>query len=280
MSKTLKLGLLGHQIGYSKSGDIFNAIFEMLSIDGEFISIDVSHEKIDEGLQKCLDLKLNGFSVTIPHKQNVIPFLNQIENDAMQLGAVNSIKIENNKLSGFNTDIYGFCESLKEYSSILKGKKVLIIGAGGSARAIIYALKNNFGIKDFVILGRDKQKLDLFLENLKPITGGANLSSIMFDSELPISPIDYDFAVNCSPLGGFNYPDELIFNNNISPENLLLYYDLNYNDNNSVIKKMQSINIPCIDGKQMLVAQALKSLYLWTGLTVSENELYQKVFGS
>ncbi len=276
MNKTYKFGLLGHKIDYSKSGEIFNAIFEMLSISGEFISVDVSYEKIDEGLQKCLDLKLNGFSVTIPHKQNVIPFLHNIENDALQLGAVNSIKIENNQLFGFNTDIYGFSESLKEYSSILKDKKVLIIGAGGSARAIIYALKNNFGIKDFVILGRDKQKLDLFLENLKPIIGGANISSITFDT---IKSVMFDFAVNCSPLGGFNYPNQPIFNDIITTKNLLLYYDLNYNDNNNVIKELQLLDIPCIDGKQMLVVQALKSLYIWTGLTVSEKELYSKVFG-
>ena len=293
MSKTYKFGLLGHRIGYSKSSDIFKTIFEMLSISGEFISVDISHEKIDEGLQKCIKLNLDGFSVTIPHKGNVIPFLNNIEKDALKLGAVNSIKIENNKLSGFNTDIYGFCESLKEYKDILKDKKALIIGAGGAARAVIFALKNKFGIRDFILLGRDKLKLDQFIKNLEPIIEGANLSSVTFDTELPVTPVApiipavpitpavlVDFAVNCSPLGGFNYPNEPIFNDMISPEKLLLYYDLNYNDNNNVIKKLQSLDIPCIDGKYMLVAQAVKSLYLWTGLTVSEKELYNKIFGS
>lgn len=278
MSKTYKFGLLGHRIGYSKSGEIFKAIFEMLSIPGEFISIDISHEKIDEGLKKCLELNLDGFSVTIPHKKNVIPFLNHIENDALQLGAVNSIKVENKQLSGFNTDIYGFSESLKEFKKILIDKKVLIIGAGGAARAIIFALKNYFNIQDFIILGRDKLRLDQFIKNIEPITRGANISSVTFNTELPVTPVD--FAVNCSPLGGFNYPNELIFNDLIPHEDILLYYDLNYNDNNDVIKQLQSVDIPCIDGKYMLVAQAAKSLYLWTGLTVSVKELYSKVFGS
>lgn len=277
MNKTYKFGLLGHRIGYSKSGDIFNAIFDMLSISGEFISIDVSHEKIDEGLQKCLDLNLNGFSVTIPHKQNVLPFLHNIENDALQLGAVNSIKIENNQLSGFNTDVHGFSESLKEYKNLLEDKTALIIGAGGAARAVVFALKKNFGINDFIILGRDKDKLNQFIKNLEPIIEGSNISSITFDTG---SLVTFDFAVNCSPVGGFNYPDQPIFNDIITPENLLLYYDLNYNDNNGVIKELQLLDIPCIDGKQMLVAQAIKSLYLWTGLTVSAKDLYAKVFRS
>ena len=141
--KTTLYGLLGYPLGHSFSRNFFNNKFEAEDIDAEYLNFEIPdinmiHEVISE------HYNLKGLNVTIPYKEQVIPFLDELDEDAANIGAVNVIKIirENGdlKLKGYNSDVIGFCDSI---APLLKPhmKKALILGTGGAAKAVFYGLK-------------------------------------------------------------------------------------------------------------------------------------------
>ena len=231
-------GLIGKNIEYSFSRNYFNNKFEKLKIcDAEYKNFDLSDisefEKID--LSNVL-----GFNVTIPFKQDIITVIDKVSEDALKIGAVNTIKISNNKLIGFNTDHIGFSKSLN-------GKKfenALVFGSGGASKAIKFSL-NNLGIK-FNIVSRKKNPDLISYENL--------------DKEI----INSDLLINTTPLGTFPNIDKKI---NI-PYHLInkdhTCYDLVYNPNkSSFLSKCEVQGASIKNGLEMLELQAEASWNIW-----------------
>tara|TARA_B100001057_G_C22830208_1_gene943098 strand:- start:1387 stop:2109 length:723 start_codon:yes stop_codon:yes gene_type:complete len=231
-------GLIGKNIEYSFSRNYFNNKFKKLKIsDAEYKNFDLSDisefEKID--LSNVL-----GFNVTIPFKQDIITIIDKVSEDALKIGAVNTIKISNNKLIGFNTDHIGFSKSLN-------GKKfenALVFGSGGASKAIKFSL-NNLGIK-FNIVSRKKKPDLISYENL--------------DKEI----INSDLLINTTPLGTFPNIDKKI---NI-PYHLInkdhTCYDLVYNPNkSSFLSKCEIQGASIKNGLEMLELQAEASWDIW-----------------
>ena len=231
-------GLIGKNIEYSFSRNYFNNKFKKLKIsDAEYKNFDLSDisefEKID--LSNVL-----GFNVTIPFKQDIITVIDKVSEDALKIGAVNTIKISNNKLIGFNTDHIGFSKSLN-------GKKfenALVFGSGGASNAIKFSL-NNLGIK-FNIVSRKKNPDLISYENL--------------DKEI----INSDLLINTTPLGTFPNIDKKI---NI-PYHLInkdhTCYDLVYNPNkSSFLSKCEVQGASIKNGLEMLELQAEASWNIW-----------------
>jgi shikimate dehydrogenase len=241
-----KLGLLGRNISYSFSISYFKSKFEKEGItnityenfDIEDISMFPSIIKNTKGLK--------GLNVTIPYKQAVIPYLDEIDKKAKAIGAVNTIKIEeNDKLIGYNTDCYGFEESLKPY---LKPhhKKVLILGTGGASKAIAYVLDELNIIYDYVSRNASKHVQFTYNELNKTIIK------------------DYDIIINCTPIGTFpnidNCPD--IPYKAITDKHIL--FDLIYNPLETKFLKLgKEQNATTINGLKMLELQAEKSWSIW-----------------
>ena len=231
-------GLIGKNIEYSFSRNYFNNKFKKLKIiDAEYKNFDLSDisefEKID--LSNVL-----GFNVTIPFKQDIITVIDKVSEDALKIGAVNTIKISNNKLIGFNTDHIGFSKSLN-------GKKfenALVFGSGGASKAIKFSL-NNLGIK-FNIVSRKKNPDLISYENL--------------DKEI----INSALLINTTPLGTFPNIDKKI---NI-PYHLInkdhTCYDLVYNPNkSSFLSKCEVQGASIKNGLEMLELQAEASWNIW-----------------
>ena len=231
-------GLIGKNIEYSFSRNYFNNKFKKLKIsDAEYKNFDLSDisefEKID--LSNVL-----GFNVTIPFKQDIITVIDKVSEDALKIGAVNTIKISNNKLIGFNTDHIGFSKSLN-------GKKfenALVFGSGGASKAIKFSL-NNLGIK-FNIVSRKKNPDLISYDNL--------------DKEI----INSDLLINTTPLGTFPNIDKKI---NI-PYHLInkdhTCYDLVYNPNkSSFLSKCEIQGASIKNGLEMLELQAEASWNIW-----------------
>ncbi|MEE8405029.1 MAG: shikimate dehydrogenase, partial [candidate division Zixibacteria bacterium] len=131
MSEFYKFGLIGQNVAYSKSADIFKAIFELKGLDGSFENFDLDSEnEFDKKFKSLMTKKICGLSVTIPHKKRVIPLLNDISAVAEALEAVNSISVENGLLHGHNTDVFGFSLPLKPYTEKLKHGRAMILGCG------------------------------------------------------------------------------------------------------------------------------------------------------
>jgi len=241
-----KLGLLGRNISYSFSRNYFKVKFEkeqITNITYENFDID-DISKFPSIIKNTKGLK--GLNVTIPYKQVVMPYLNDIDDTAKEIGAVNTIKIEENgKLTGYNTDCYGFEESLKPY---LKPhhKTVLILGTGGASKAIAYVLKK-LGLSFHYVSRTPSAEVDFTYADL---------------NETIIK--QHDIIINCTPLGTFpnieNCPDipyHAITNNHI-------LYDLIYNPaETTFLKKGKEKNAITINGLKMLELQAEKSWSIW-----------------
>jgi len=276
--ESFKFGLIGHNIGYSRSVDIFEIIYEVAHVKGSFENFDLAPDTFEKEFKKVVQKGINGLSVTIPYKSKVIPLLDGVTPIARALEAVNCISISQKRLHGHNTDIVGFSMPLKPYSEQLKRGNALVLGAGGSARSVIYSLHTDCEVSNFTVLGRSLEKM----QNLQ-----TSLKSSLLNSEIVTASLDqfqfkpsekYSIAVNCTPLGGWNMPDESPLPDHFDWSNIKLYYDLNYNFGNKMVREALDHGVTALDGSQMLVAQALRAFELWTGQTVDFDDIYGRVF--
>jgi len=239
-----KYGLIGNNIGYSFSKTFFTIKFERENSQDSYSNFDIpSVEQLLDVLKENKDIK--GLNVTIPYKQSVMPLLDRIDKEAIAIGAVNTIKINNKgKLIGYNTDHYGFAKALMDFLPI-KEKKALVLGTGGACKAITFVLKAmNFEITK---VSRTKSETTISYSDLN--------KSIISENFL---------IINCTPLGTF--PDIHKFPE-IPYEYLTkdhLAFDLTYNPRETeFMKKSKSQGARVSNGFKMLEYQAKKSLAIW-----------------
>ena len=279
MSEFYKFGLIGQNVSYSKSADIFEAIFELKGLDGSFENFDLDSEnQFDEKFKNLMTKEICGLSVTIPHKKRVIPLLNEISAVAEALEAVNSISVENGLLHGHNTDVFGFSLPLRPFAEKLKHGRAMIFGCGGSARAVVYSLYTDYEVSEFSVIGRSIDKLQQFKTSMKQILKNSYIGiSSVTDCADELSK-DTSIVVNCTPLGGWNYRDILPVPENFNWGNTRIYYDLNYNQENLAVRQALDNKVLTFDGSKMLVGQAVRSFDIWTGQTVDFDEVYNQVF--
>jgi shikimate dehydrogenase len=242
-----KFGLIGATVSHSFSKSYFDEKFFREGLRDYHYDL-YSLPNID-GLKKLLDEnpELAGLNVTIPYKEQVIKFLSDIDSDARKIGAVNVIKIQEGKLTGFNTDSDAFYESLEKWFPVMKNPKALILGTGGSSKAVQQALKK-LSIS-FELVSREKAKGQHTYESLeKDGTPISNANLIINTSPLGMSPntntcppIDYDLLT----------PDHYV-------------YDLIYNPARTLfLQKAEMRNAHIKNGLEMLHIQAEKSWAIW-----------------
>jgi len=134
MSRARQFALLGHNIAYSRSPDIFRAIAAHADSALEYDLIDIPIEKLALTLEEIVARPLDGFSVTIPHKKEIVSHMAELDDAARKIGAVNSVKVEDGLLYGYNTDAYGFGIPLQPHRKPLAGGHAIVVGSGGAAR--------------------------------------------------------------------------------------------------------------------------------------------------
>lgn len=237
-------GLIGHPLKHSFSPSFFNAKFKEENIDARYELFDI--EELSE-IKKIIDStpNLNGLNVTIPYKENVIKYLDEIDETAKIIGAVNFIKINDGKLLGFNTDAFGFEKTLLKYLSN-QSKNAVVLGNGGSAKAVRFVLEKN-KIEYQIICRTPKNKDELSFNDLNVINWK-----------------DYTFVINTTPLGMFPEVDLFppINYDQINQEHVLI--DLIYNPETTRFLELGKSNGARIqNGLEMLVAQAEKSWEIW-----------------
>ncbi|RKS53456.1 shikimate dehydrogenase [Gillisia mitskevichiae] len=237
-------GLIGKNIDYSFSRTYFNQKFSTEKIEATYKNFDLT--EITE-FPKLLRQSSNiiGFNVTIPYKEAIIPFLDEVEDTAKEIGAVNTIKIKaDGTLKGYNTDFYGFTEALKPY---LKPHhtKALILGTGGASKAVSYALRK-LGLK-VSFVSRTKSPNKLTYEEVTP--------EIMQE---------YNLIINCTPLGTFPNIEQFppIPTQSLSPKHLV--FDLIYNPSHTKLLNLAlNQNAEVANGLAMLEFQAEKAWEIW-----------------
>lgn len=255
-------GIIGSNTGVSLSPYIHNPIFKNHQLNAVFVPLQVHN--LDEFIAKMvkpetreIDLNFKGFSVTIPHKQDIIKHLDYLDETAEKIGAVNTVKIVDGKLHGYNTDAKGFIEPLKKVYGDLAGVKVAILGSGGSARACVYALKKENA--EVTIFARNIEKSKDLAENFD-----VDLQELRTaNDELK----DFDIVVNTTPLGMKGKAEGETPLAAEQLQGVKLVYDLVYiPEETQFIKDAQSLNIQAISGIEMLLAQGVEQQRIWTDL--------------
>ena len=278
MTQPLHFALVGENMQYSQSPRIFEAIFKHNHQAGRFDLHSVSRAQLGEGVDRLVSEGVGGFSVTIPHKQAVIEHLDDVDLVAQSLKAVNSVAVRDGHLFGYNTDCYGVTYALKRAAVSFAEGPALIYGGGGAARAVVYALCNDFGIREFTVRGRSKERLRAFALDMSEAMRSIRITTVADNDNRNDVATSPTIVINCTPLGGANHPETTPFAPGQDWSNVQCYFDLNYNDGNRAISLMRERLVPVVDGSVMLVAQALKSFEFWTGRRVDFEPIYQEVF--
>lgn len=243
---TLIFGLIGRSLSHSFSKDYFEKKFLNLNLnDHVYRNFELS--AIDEfpSLLKS-EPGLKGLNVTIPYKEQIIPYLNELKNEAKEIGAVNCIQFKNGKLIGHNTDHFGFKQSIKPFLEP-QHERALVLGTGGSSKAVAYALKS-VGVEVYFVTSSKKKGDNYFFYS--------ELNEFMMNA--------FKLIVNTTPLGMKNYNDEAP----AIPYQFLgtqhLCYDLIYNPEETLfLKKAKQKGAVTMNGLSMLKQQAEQSWEIW-----------------
>lgn len=261
------IGLIGHPIKQSYSPFIQNVAFELKNLDYIYLAFDVPADNLTSALNGMVALGMRGLNVTLPHKEKVIPLLNEVSEEASIIGAVNTIVNDNDSLKGYNTDSNGIIETLQPYKDEITGSKVSVIGAGGSARAVIFTLVRYFKPEEITIINRTLQRADS-LQNYFSLKMRYDRFNTMelFPPDIAEALRSSKLVVNASSVGMFPNMDDTLTDIEESFSSDQIVFDLIYNPPESKLLKMakkQGANT--MGGMKMLVAQAAKSFELWTG---------------
>ena len=244
-----KYFVIGNPIDHSLSPKLQNWWLKGNNIDATYDKIKLEVHEIKNFIQEIKEQKIAGCNVTVPFKKTVIPFLDRLSPEAEQTQSVNTITYDNGDLVGHNTDIAGFDTAIKKLNFNIKGKKVLILGAGGVVPSIIFALKN-MHVQEIIISNRTKEKaenLRVLFKDLKILDWG-NLT-------------DFHMVINATSLGLNNETINLDFS---SLGHDKLFYDVIYNPQETPFLKMgKQLGNMTENGKTMFVYQAQVAFKLW-----------------
>ena len=258
----LALGILGSTLKHSLSPQIQAEAIKFAGLDAEYEKYEVLEENFEDEIRPLL-ANLHGLNVTIPYKERVLNYINKVDKLAKRIGAVNTIKVNRGGLiEGYNTDYYGFQESLKGID--LKGKNATILGSGGAALAVIIALED-MGVAKIDVRVRNVDKV---VNNL-PRVDASELNVNLFNRESDTSEID--ILINATPVGQGRLANEMpVTERQIEVlKSTAVVYDLIYSDT-LLIQKAKERALKSINGAEMLVLQAAQSFSLWTGVPLSD----------
>jgi len=249
--------VIGDPIDHSLSPNIHNAAFRHLKLDHSYIAYKISAGELAAGIDSLKKIKIAGFNVTIPHKIEIMKFLDDMDTTSKVIGAVNTVSNENGKLKGYNTDMIGFLDPIKKKNLAIKDSQVLLLGAGGAARAIVTAMIKEKASK-ITIVNRTQENANKLADFAKKIGGNADTVSIEKANELVG---DYKFIINSTSIGMKNEPSA------ISTENIgkdTIVYDIVYQPiNTDLVKKSKENGATIIYGYEMLLSQAACSFEIW-----------------
>ena len=266
-SSTKLYGIFGHPIKHSFSPSMHNAAFQKLGLNCVYLAFDILPENLKTATGSIRQLNIQGINVTIPHKQEIMNYLDEISDEAKYTGAVNTIKNNDGKLFGHNTDVGGFLKDLEMELGITKfsGISACLIGAGGAARAVMSGLCMN-GAKKITIINRTKSKAselaDYFTKRFSDIE--INSADLNNNSEIKKCLLGSDLLINSSSAGMTGH-DPLNIPLNLMPKNSCVY-DLVYNPKETqLVKQAKSLGHKASSGLGMLLYQGAESFELWTG---------------
>lgn len=250
-----------------------------MNLNYVYLPFDVPTENLKGAVNGVLSLGLKGLNVTLPHKEKIIKFLDELSEEASIIGAVNTIVNDHGKLMGYNTDAYGILETLLPYKDKITGTKVSVIGAGGSARAVIYTLLRHFKPEEVNIINRTQQRADTIANDfsLKMRYDSFHTFELFPPDNVEILSNSH-LIINATTMGMFPEVEDTITDIEESFNEEQIVFDLVYNPTKTKFLKMAEMQgAKVVGGLKMLISQAAKSFELWTGVEMPTVEIDSKL---
>ena len=265
--------VIGDPIDHSLSPTIHNAAYRQLGLECTYIAYRIPKGLLDVEIDSLKKIKISGFNVTIPHKINVMEYLDELDENCKTIGACNTVINDDGNLKGYNTDMDGFLEPIKNRNISIQDSNILLFGAGGAARAIIAGLAKEKARHVTIVNRTTEHGLQL-----KEFSGSIGLNSeVKTIEEMNEFHADYDLIINSSSLGLKNESSPIPIKI-INQETVV--YDIVYKPvNTELIKESKKKNAEIIYGYEMLLGQAIRSFEIWLEQKAPYDEMKKALLG-
>ncbi len=269
-SLTKLVGIVGHPIAHSWSPVIYETAFKLTKQNFSYFAFDVLPKDLRDALKGVQALGIAGLNVTVPHKEAVTEFLDEMSADARLVGAVNTIYVANDLLIGHNTDVDGAVAALKPFREQIDHESVTIFGAGGGARAVIYSLVSYFHPGQIFVINRDTSRAELLRKFFSDSQNYKNIKIVDLHSPDEGNAVETSkLVVNATQVGMSPDVNENIMLQDGNDYTGKIFFDLVYNPiQTSFLNAAKKKNAITVSGLEMLYHQAAKAFELWTGVSM------------
>ena len=259
--ETKVYGIIGYPVKHSKSPQFQTAAFLSLKINGIYLPFEVKPEDLEDAIKGVKALSIKGINVTVPHKEEVIKYLDEISQEVKYIGACNTIKNIDGYLKGYNTDAYGFIEGLKEILPEPHKKNFLVIGAGGASRAVLYGLINE-GVQSIIVANRTVERVYEIIKDFKALSRFIDqiIQPVGLD-QIEKKLDDVDVIVNTTSVGLKDEDPPLFDYSKIKKNHIVI--DIIYKKT-KLLQAAEEKGCLYQDGLPMLLYQGAKAFEIWT----------------
>lgn len=278
MDNSKKLvGILGYPLSHSLSPVMQNMAFKYYNLNNVYVPIEVKPEDLEIIVKAIRGMNFIGFNVTVPHKIEVVKYLDEMDKLAELIGAVNTVVVKDGNLKGYNTDGIGFLKSFQENTNeSIEGKRVFILGAGGASRAVSMTLAMNKAEKVY-ICNRTYEKAERLSQDINTKIGNVSAAVPMEYEKMKEVIYDSDVFINTTTVGMYPNVDESPIDKNLLHENLILC-DIVYNPRKTkLLEEAEELGCKTVPGLSMLVYQGAESFRLWTGMEAPVDIMFKAV---
>lgn len=269
-----KFAVIGHPIGHTMSPFIHTRLFALSGIEAEYTKLDIAPENLASEYKNTLS-KLDGYNITIPHKQNIIPLIDKIDDKAKMYGSVNTVSNKDGIATGYTTDPDGFLKALEAAGIVLNGR-IVIVGCGGVARTMAYEIVLKKLPLLFAVRKEDVEIVKALCNEIRNAVIGADVSHCLIEE---LSG-DIDVLINATPLGMYPKVDSQPVKDEVINRSANVF-DVVYNPLETVlIQKALANGSKAVGGMSMLVWQAVVSQQKWNGLTFDNADIAKLIIDS
>ncbi|MEL0538832.1 shikimate dehydrogenase [Staphylococcus debuckii] len=261
----MKYAVIGHPIQHSLSPVMHNANFKALDFEATYEALDIPPKHFHLIKEIMTEKEIDGFNITIPHKERIISYLDEIDTHAQTIGAINTVKIENGKWIGYNTDGIGYVKGLERVYPNLKDAQILLLGAGGASKGLATAL-NQVVEQQLTVANRTMSRFDSWDLSVNTMS--------LKEAEKQLNA--FDIVINTTPAGMSDNQDVVISLDQLAPDTLVS--DIVYIPAKTPILKLaEAKGNPVYNGLDMFVNQGAESFNIWTGQTADINVMKETV---
>jgi shikimate dehydrogenase/3-dehydroquinate dehydratase type I len=266
LSRGMLTGITGYPLSHSLSPELHQAALEHLGISGRYLRFPANSAELDKLLEIVRELRIRGINVTIPHKEAIIPLLDEVDDSAIRAGAVNTVLNENGRLVGLNTDVDGVAGTFASAGISPDGKRALILGAGGAAKACCaYLIETGASLS---VVNRSRERAEKLAERFQ----GTDILS-----EGEALRAEFDIVINCTPLGMKGFPDSLPIDPEIFREGQFVMDTIYNPPKTRFLEEAERKGAITRSGIEMLIYQALSAFEVWTGLSPPFEVMAKKI---